>query len=332
MLFRRICALLTFVSPLYVSAQSTPRWVVGGEDDAETQLGRIRGVVALPRGFVVLEADAPFLKVFDYSGRLLQTLGRNGRGPGEFRGPSSISFDARQQRLLVVDASNARVTSYQVRDSLTSPRFLTLEDIGVRSVCTIGPRMFGLARNAPTILRELREEDGRLRVLASFGEPRTNHQLGTHPLVRTRASDGPLLCDEAGNRVIAASTMLGEVHVFDVATRTQTSTLPDGFQRMTLTVDNNSMTMAPPANGYDGIVGLAVWEGAVQVVTERSRALPGDGPVSLGFAVAPMSPRAPGAMGARTQWRPLAKTAAGALCSQNEPAPAIALFSAGRCP
>jgi len=314
------------------SAQTAPRWVVGGEDDAVTQLGRIRGVVALPRSFVVLEYDAPFLKVFDYSGRLLQAVGRNGSGPGEFRGPSSISFDARQQRLLVVDASNARVTSYQARDSLTSPRFLTLEDIGVRSVCTIGPRIFGLVRNSPTILRELREEDGRLRVLASFGEPRTNHQLGTHPLVRTRASDGPLLCDEAGNRVIAASTILGEVHVFDVATRQQTSTLTGGFQRITLTVDNSSMTMTPQANGYDGIVGLTVWDSAVHVVTERSRALPGDGPISQGFAVAPMTPRAPGAIGTRTQWRPLARTATGALCSQNEPEPAIALFGGGRCP
>lgn len=332
MLLRHISALIVFAAPPFLGAQAAPRWVIGGEEDAVTQLGRVRGVVTLPRSFVVLEADAPFLKIFDYSGRLLQTLGRSGSGPGEFRGPTSLSFDARQQRLLVVDPSNARVTVYQVRDSLVAPRVRTLEDIGIRNVCGLGTRLFGLARNAPTILRELREDGGRFTVTASFGEPRTNHQLGTHPLVRTRASDGPLVCDEQGNRVLVASTTLGEVHVFNAASRQQTTTPIPGFQRITMTVDNNSMTMVPPPGGFDAVVGLVTWDGAIRVVTERTRAVPGNVPTSLGFAVAELGARGPETLGARTRWRPLAKTSSGALCAQSDPAPAIALFAAGICP
>ncbi len=331
MLVRLTCTMLALAVPLSALAQDAPRWIIGGENDTVTQLGRIRDVVALPRGFVVLEHDAPFIKVFDYTGRLLQTRGRSGSGPGEFRSPTSLALDAGQQRLFVVDASNARVTVYQLRDTLATPRFLRLEDIGVRKICVLGTRIFGLARNAPTILRELREEDEKIQVVASFGEPRTNHPLGAHPLVRTRASDGPLLCDEAGNRVVAASAILGEVHVFDATSRQQTTTSISGFQRVTITVHNSSMTIAQPDGGADGVLGLVAWNGVVQVVTERMGMLDNE-PVSLGFAIAGVGAQGPGTLGARTRWRPLARTPTGALCSQSDPAPSIALFGSGRCP
>jgi hypothetical protein len=335
--YRQISAFIVFAAPFLLGAQSAPRWIIGGEEDVVTQLGRVRGVVALPRSFVVLERDAPFLKVFDYSGRLIQKLGRSGGGPGEFRGPTSLSFDARRQRLLVVDPSNARVTAYQVRDSLVAPRFLKIDDNGIRSVCALGTRMIGLARstlahNAPTILRELREEGDKLTVTSSFGEPRTNHPLGAHPMVRTRASDGPLYCDEQGNRVIVASAMLGEVHVFNAASRQQVTAPIPGFQRITMTVDNNSMTMVPPTAGSDAVLGLVPWEGFVRAVTERTRPIPGSVPASMGFAASRIGAGGPESLGARTQWRPLAQTSAGALCAQSDPAPAIALFAAGRCP
>ncbi|MBL0892156.1 MAG: hypothetical protein IBJ19_16315, partial [Gemmatimonadaceae bacterium] len=234
----------------------------------------------------MLERDAPFLKVFDYSGRLLQTLGRSGGGPGEYRAPTSLSFDSRRQRLLVVDPSNARVTAYQVRDSLIAPRFLRIEDSGIRSVCALGTRLLGLARNAPTILRELREEGDKLTVVSSFGEPRTNHPLGTHPMVRTRASDGPLLCDELGNRAIVASAMLGEVHVFNAANRQQVTTPIPGFRRITMVVEDNALAMVPPAGGYDVVHGLVSWEGSVRAVTERTRPMPGAVPMIVGLAAA----------------------------------------------
>lgn len=332
MLLRRLWLASALLAPMSVGAQASPRWVVGGEEDVATQLGRFRSVAALPRLFVVLEGDAPFIKVFDYSGRLVQSIGRAGSGPGEFRAPSSVTFDARQQRVLVVDPSNARVTVYAVRDSLASASFLTLEDIGIRSLCTLGVRLFGLARNAPTIIRELREDATTLSVSASFGEPRTNHPHGSHPFVRTRASDGPLQCDESGNRIVAASSILGEVHVFDAATRAQSTTPIPGFERLTITVDNNSMTMAPPEAGFDVILDIVEWEGALLAVSERSKPAPGGPPVSVGFSTAPIRARGPEQVSSRRKWRPLAKTTVGSLCAVSDPAPTIALFSGNVCP
>ena len=325
------CIAIALLAP-FITAQSAPRWVVGGEDDVATQLGRFRGVEALPSLFVVLERDAPFIKVFDYSGRLVQSVGRAGGGPGEFSAPSSATFDARQQRLLVVDATNARVTEYAVGDTLAYARQLTLEDNGVRSLCILGARLFGLARNSPTIVRELREDPTRLSVIASFGELRTNHQHGGHPFVRSRASDGPMSCDQGGNRIVAASSILGEVQVIDAVTRAQASSPLPGFEGLTITVDDNSMTMTPPEAGFDVVVDLVTWDGMLRAVTERSKPAPGGPPLSLGFATAPITTRGPGPLSARQAWRPLAQTKAGALCSLSDPAPTIALFAGGRCP
>lgn len=56
-----------------------------------------------------------------------------------------------------------------------SARYLTLEDINIKRICTLGVRMLGLARNGTTIIRELREVGSKLNGSASYGEPRTNH-------------------------------------------------------------------------------------------------------------------------------------------------------------
>lgn len=84
--------------------------------------------------------------------------------------------------------------------------------------------------------------------------------------------------------------------------------------------------------GYDVVYGLVSLEGSVRAVTERTRPVPAHVPMSARFAVADISAREPGSLDARTQWRPLAKTSSGALCAQSDPAPTIALFTAGSCP
>jgi len=317
--------------PNALNAQSAPRWLIGGEDDVESQLGRFRDVVALPRRFVVLEGDAPFLKVFSYDGKLIQSLGRAGGGPGEFRTPSALTLDSHRGRLLVVDAANARVTVFTIGDTLAAPRYLALEDIGIQSICVLGDRLFGLARNAPTLLRELKEEPTRLTVIASFGEPRTDHRFGTHPFVRSYASNGPLACDAGSNHIIVASSVLGEVHVLDAETRAQTTARIPGFDRLTITVDDKSMTMAPPDGGFDATLAFVHLDDALYVVAERSDAGSGGPPASLGFKTASIGPKGPGPLSALRRWRPLAQVAGGTLCAVSDPAPTIGFFSNSAC-
>jgi len=61
-------------------------WRIGGEDDEEI-FGVIVDVIADAQGnFYFLDAQLNEVKVYDIDGEYLRTIGREGEGPGEFRG------------------------------------------------------------------------------------------------------------------------------------------------------------------------------------------------------------------------------------------------------
>jgi hypothetical protein len=322
--------LLLTAAPLL--AQGAPRWTIGGEDDVQTQLGRYVGVVTTPRHIVVLERDAPFVKVFTHDGRLVQELGRRGAGPGEFGAPSSITFDARGSRLLVVDASNARVSIYPLADTLLPPRLLGLDDVGVRTICPVGERMFAVVRNAPTIVRELRESGGRLVGGPAFGQTRTAHPLGSHPMIRSRASEGPVLCNGGSSQLIVASRLLGEVHTVDLGAQTQLTHPIAQFQPMYIAVDNNSMTVGDGKVEFHVVAAVVRWGDEVLAVAELFQPQPTGPAEPSGYRISTVRAGVPAALGAKRAWRPLALLPSGALCARNDPAPAIALFAGQVCP
>jgi hypothetical protein len=89
---------------------------IGSADAAEPAyvFGEVVDAVTDPLGRVwVLDRQAKELRVFDAAGRHLRTVGREGAGPGEFRNPIGLSWDA-GARLWVVDTSNQR---YEVFDT-----------------------------------------------------------------------------------------------------------------------------------------------------------------------------------------------------------------------
>jgi len=68
-------------------------WRRGGEDDDEILLGLITSVVADADGnLYVLDAQLMEIKVFSPDGELINTLGRQGTGPGEFQNAQQVSF------------------------------------------------------------------------------------------------------------------------------------------------------------------------------------------------------------------------------------------------
>lgn len=313
-------------------ASQAPRWIIGGESDAATQLGQYVGVVATPKLIVVLERDAPFLKVFGHDGRLVQRLGRSGAGPGEFRGASGISYDAEGRRVLVVDQSNARVYAFAAGDTLSPPVASTLDQVGVRSVCVAGGRLYAVVRNAPKIVRELQLRAGRATVTGEpFGDPKTAHQHGDHPLVRTRASDGPALCRGDGRSLLIASRLLGEVHTFDLATRRQRTDPVPRFQGAGITVESDAMTIALPVGESQSLVGLVEWGKEVIVVAERMVREGNRQAEPSGYRLGTMG-ATPSALGPVHAWRPVALLATGALCARNDPAPTLGLFPGTTCP
>jgi hypothetical protein len=89
---------------------------IGSADAAEPAyvFGEVVDATTDPLGRVwVLDRQAKELRVFDAAGRHLRTVGREGAGPGEFRNPIGLSWDA-QARLWVVDTGNQR---YEVFDT-----------------------------------------------------------------------------------------------------------------------------------------------------------------------------------------------------------------------
>ena len=68
-------------------------WQVGGEDDEETVFGIITKVlIDDDNNIYLLDAQLSEISVFSAEGEHLNTLGREGDGPGEFRGPTDMCF------------------------------------------------------------------------------------------------------------------------------------------------------------------------------------------------------------------------------------------------
>lgn len=68
-------------------------WRIGGEDDQgdEQHLGVITDIIADDDGnFYMLDAQLSEIKVYSEDGEYLRTIGREGEGPGEFRGARSM--------------------------------------------------------------------------------------------------------------------------------------------------------------------------------------------------------------------------------------------------
>jgi hypothetical protein len=314
------------------SAQSRPVWVIGGENAVGSELGEYRKVAVLPRHIIVLERDAPFLKVFTHQGKLLQTLGRAGSGPSEYRSPFDIAYDSAQRRLLVVDPANRRVTSYPVGDTIGPPRLLGLENVSVRGTCMLRGKLYGIVRSAK-IITEMTEQGDQFLTASDFGEPRTNHPLGGHPLVGTRASDGPLFCDNASNRLIAASRLLGEIHIIDGISRAQQTTLIPSFRRIDMTVDNTSMTMSIPTDGHDTLIDIVQFGDTLYGVLELVKRVEGRTMAPPSYRTVVIDRNGPSrTLSTPKAWRPIALLGARALCASAETVPTIALFDAAQCP
>ncbi|MCK9997242.1 MAG: 6-bladed beta-propeller [Candidatus Krumholzibacteria bacterium] len=68
-------------------------WRAGGEDDEETVFGIITKVlIDDDNNIYLLDAQLSEISVFSPEGELINTLGREGEGPGEFRGPADMCF------------------------------------------------------------------------------------------------------------------------------------------------------------------------------------------------------------------------------------------------
>ncbi len=83
-----------------------------GAMDGPAALGRVEAIEVDALGrLYVLESDEMRVRVFTTDGTLVRTLGRSGRGPGEFENPVGMTW-APDGALWIIDPANARASIY----------------------------------------------------------------------------------------------------------------------------------------------------------------------------------------------------------------------------
>ncbi|MGD8360517.1 MAG: 6-bladed beta-propeller [Gemmatimonadota bacterium] len=80
--------------------------------DPDYEFGRVTSVDVDPEGLIyVFDGMASEIRVYDQAGMYLRTIGGRGEGPGEFSNGAAGAFLTRDDRLLVPDMGNQRITA-----------------------------------------------------------------------------------------------------------------------------------------------------------------------------------------------------------------------------
>jgi hypothetical protein len=145
-----------------LSAVDGPPLLTLGENE---DFGSIDGLeVVGPERFALLDGMRRQVLLFSLNGLLLDSIGRQGEGPGEFFSPVALAKDP-QGNLVVVDRSAMRLVEFSVDgDSLAFLRNVRTE-IVPSDYCAIGERRIVLGLHEGHLLHEVDDEGG---ILSSF--------------------------------------------------------------------------------------------------------------------------------------------------------------------
>lgn len=226
--------LCSSLAPVSAHARQAPATVpirIGGEADGAVQLERPVAIrfVTPTRIIIVEQHSAPFIRLLTRGGKLLQTLGRMGDGPGEFRYVSAVAVDS-AGRVAIFDPALRRVTYFQVNDTLAFAESKTTP-FQVTAACYLGAQLWaqGDATNDGVIHR-LGERGATLTVEQSAGTMKIGHPLDGMGLFRRLVATGPVACNAVTGEVLAATDGLGLVQVVTALTGASRIEHINGFQ------------------------------------------------------------------------------------------------------
>ncbi len=304
--------------------------LVGGEAERNGVLGDVRHVLVLARQLVVLERQPPFLHVFSTTGRRVQTLGRSGGGPGEFRAPYSLAVDPTDTSLVVFDPAGARLTRYRITDTLALLRTERLPSPNVRYGCLAGDRLLTPTEDT-ALVREFRRANDAWTLDRSWGRKTTAHPLAQHPLMWSRLGFGPMACTVALDTVVLASSDVGELLV---GTRRDARTLVASLPRavpVVVSAEGRGLRLSQPERGwYEHVRAVALGPDGIRLVLERA----GQKAEVAGSAFRVLA-RAPDGTWRRDEareWFAGGATGGSVYCVQSVPVPAIGRVVRGECP
>jgi hypothetical protein len=329
----RLSALICAFASATLGAQVPAAVLIGGEDDLSESLAEPQDVQLISGRIVVLEREAPFLKLFALNGRLVQRVGRAGAGPGELRYGAAMLYLPATRRLLVFDTPNARVSAFAVGDTLSFARSFATS-LGVSGACMLGQRLFIAAYAAAGIVHEVAPQSNELRVLRSFGEPTAKHPLAAHPLFRSYAGQGSLFCDTASNRLLLASQVVGVLHRLSADGTSQSTDPIAGFEAVVMeAAPDNGFRQKMPASGvYDQVVGFRETQDGAHVIlgrADREHTGAGDFATYREVRVTRDGVQRPEAS---SPWRFVGQADGRTVCYRTAPAPTIAVVRTAGCP
>lgn len=194
--------------PLRIEATPRARFGQAAESD-EDLLGHIQGVALLPDGGIaVLDDRMARLRLFDPSGVPRQTVGRAGRGPGEFSDALSLTADSEGQ-LYVGDLTRAIQVFVAGPAGYRFARTIRI-DVAPRGMCFIDTLLIvqGIAYRQAEILHVYDRSGRRLR---SFGAM----YQSSNPLINAEFGVGSIACDAREGLIFyAPRSALGEVRAY----------------------------------------------------------------------------------------------------------------------
>ena len=132
----RCLAVVVALAPVTLAAQASSRAasapilrIGGAEGEEQTLFNRISGVVRLSSGDVAIaNQGSNEIRWFSAAGTYLRTTGRNGAGPGEYRGlgrllllpgDSVIAAEMLSARMTLFDGQRIRVRSWTIAPAAT---------------------------------------------------------------------------------------------------------------------------------------------------------------------------------------------------------------------
>lgn len=80
--------------------------------DDDYLLGNVSGLAVGEDRIYILDRQVPTVRVYDFEGRYIMDIGREGSGPGEYRQPESIAVHPLDGRLFVRTSQNSRINVY----------------------------------------------------------------------------------------------------------------------------------------------------------------------------------------------------------------------------
>ena len=201
--------------PVVYRVAEQPRLQIGSVDDHTTGLFRVTHAIRLRDGRILIaDGGAAELKFFDARGNHLRLTGREGDGPGEFRGLQRIA-ELDDGRIAALDILLRRVTVFSPEGELDHTRPVTEEsdELGLRE-----PLAYGVLADGTLV--GIAEVEG-AGVERRYGDYPSSVLTYRAPIVQpvlidslgVAAALGPPLAGSATVREMRSTTTAGRIHI-----------------------------------------------------------------------------------------------------------------------